>query len=275
LHESHIIGAEALVRWHHPTRGFCEPGQFIGLAEETGLILPIGRFVLEQACRQAQIWRDKFGVSLEICINLSARQFQQAGLADEIEDVLRSTGVDPSQVCLEITESIAIDNVDATAEILYKLRSLGVHMAIDDFGTGYSALGYLTSFPIDVVKIDRSFIDGVDTDPVKSAIVSSVVTLSRAIGTTTVVEGVETLAELTHLKGLGCDVAQGFFLARPMAAEALETLIVADPSLLGDVPTTQEALAEVETIEVSKRDERDERDGEVGQDVAALAAKAS
>jgi diguanylate cyclase (GGDEF)-like protein/PAS domain S-box-containing protein len=263
LHEPHIIGAEALVRWHHPTRGFLEPGQFIGLAEETGLILPIGRFVLEQACRQARMWRETFGVTLEIGINLSARQFQQAGLADEIEEVLRATGVEASQVCLEITESLAIDNVEATAEILYKLRSLGVHMAIDDFGTGYSALGYLTSFPIDIVKIDRSFIDGVDTDSVKSAIVSSVVTLSQAIGTTTVVEGVETAAELAHLKGLGCDVAQGFYLARPMAAEALETLIVGDPSLLGNV----------ERIDVTKNSK--EAGESATEKLVALAAKAS
>jgi diguanylate cyclase (GGDEF)-like protein/PAS domain S-box-containing protein len=234
LKEAHIIGAEALVRWHHPTRGFLEPGQFIALAEETGLILPIGRFVLEQACRQARAWRERFGRNLEIGINLSPRQFQQAGLAEEIEGVLEATGVDPSQVCFEITESLAVDSVQVTAEILARLRSLGVRMAIDDFGTGYSALGYLTSFPIDVVKIDRSFIDGVDADSVKSAIVSSVVTLSSAIGTTTVVEGVETAAELQHLKNLGCQVAQGYYLARPMAAESLETLIVGDPTLLGD-----------------------------------------
>jgi EAL domain-containing protein (putative c-di-GMP-specific phosphodiesterase class I) len=151
------------------------------------------------------------------------------------------TGVNPSQLCLEITESLAIDNVERTTEALLKMRSLGVRVAIDDFGTGYSALGYLTSFPIDVVKIDRSFVDGVDTDLVKSAIVSSVVTLSRAIGTTTVVEGVETQGELHHLRSLGCDVAQGFYLARPMTAEAFEILLTDDPDWTEDTTEGRES----------------------------------
>lgn len=233
LSDDTITGVEALVRWHHPERGFLAPGEFIGLAEETGLILPIGRFVLEQACRQAREWCERFGTALEVGVNLSPRQFQQAGLAEDIERILEVTGVTPSQVCLEITESLAVDDLQKTTETLLKVRSLGVRVAIDDFGTGYSALGYLTTFPIDVVKIDRSFVDGIDSDSVKSAIVSSVVTLSAAIGTTTVVEGIETPDELRHVRALGCHVAQGFHLARPMAAGTLESLLVEAPVLIG------------------------------------------
>ena len=220
-----LVGAEALVRWNHPERGLLDPEQFIALAEDTGLILPLGRIVLEQACRQARTWREALGVSVSVGVNLSARQFQHAGLADEIEAILHFTGVDPSQICLEITESLAMDDVERTSEVLARLKLLGVRLAIDDFGTGYSALGYLASFPIDVVKIDRSFVEGVDKDPVKSAIVSAVITLSQAIGSTTVVEGVETNAQLLHLQSLGCQLAQGYYLARPLTGRALEDLL--------------------------------------------------
>ncbi len=220
-----VVGVEALVRWNHPQRGLLVPGQFIGLAEDTGLILPLGRLVLEQACRKAKQWREEFGAHLSIGVNLSARQFQHAGLVEDIEDVLQATGVDPTQLCLEITESLAMDKVEWTSEVLTRLKALGVRVAIDDFGTGYSSLGYLASFPIDVVKIDQSFVEGVDVDPVKSAIVSAVITLSQAVGSTTVVEGVETAKQEEHLKSLGCLVAQGYHLARPMDAGSFEALL--------------------------------------------------
>jgi EAL domain-containing protein (putative c-di-GMP-specific phosphodiesterase class I) len=219
------VGAEALVRWHHPVRGLLAPAEFISLAEETGLILPLGHLVLEQACNQAKRWHDELGVTLTIGVNLSARQFQQPCLADEVREVIELAGVEPAQVCLEITESMAMDNVARTSEILAALKALGVKVAIDDFGTGYSSLGYLTSFPIDVVKIDRSFVDGVDVDTVKSAVVSAVINLSSAIGSTTIVEGIETVAQLEHLRGLGCTIAQGFLFARPGPAQALEDML--------------------------------------------------
>jgi diguanylate cyclase (GGDEF)-like protein len=228
LSERRIVGAEALVRWNHPQRGLLAPTSFIGLAEDSGLILPLGRQVLEHACRQARSWREELGCPLVVSVNLSARQFQQAGLLEEIEEVLHLTGVDPTQLSLEITESLAMDDIERTREILLDLKALGVRVAIDDFGTGYSALGYLTQFPVDVVKIDRSFVEGVEVDPVKSAIVSAVIKLSEAIGTTAVVEGVETRAQLDHLRGLGCHEAQGFFLAWPMPAPQLEQLIRAE-----------------------------------------------
>ncbi len=227
LSDRHILGAEALVRWNHPDHGMLLPNQFIQLAEDNGTILPIGRLVLERACRQAHAWSQQFGTRLSIGVNLSARQFQQVALADDITEVLTATGIEPSQLCLEITESLAMDDVDLTTSILTRLHTLGVRLAIDDFGTGHSSLGYLARFPIDVVKIDQSFVRDIDRDPVKSAIVSAVVALSQAIDSTTVVEGVETAAQLEELRSLGCDVAQGFYFARPVSAVGFERLLSA------------------------------------------------
>ncbi len=218
LTDRRIVGAEALVRWNHPDHGILLPAQFIELAEDNGTILPIGRIVLEQACRQAQTWQQEFGVTLQVGVNLSARQFRQAALADEVAGVLQATALEPRQLCLEITESLAMDDIELTSSILTKLRTLGVHVAIDDFGTGHSSLGYLARFPVDVVKIDQSLVRDIDHDPVQSAIVSAVVALSPAIGSTTAVEGVETLAQLEELQNLGCDVAQGYYFGRPVSA---------------------------------------------------------
>ena len=231
-----VVGAEALVRWQHPTRGLLAPIHFIGLAEDTGLILPLGRIVLERACVQARQWREQFGEPLTVAVNLSARQFQQAGLVDEIENVLVNSEVDPSQISLEITESLAMEDAERTIQLLARLKRLGVKVSIDDFGTGYSALGYLASFPVDVVKIDRSFVEKVEVDPVKSAIVSAVVNLSDAIGITTVIEGVETKPQLEHLRGLGCTMVQGYYFAKPMAAAALTELLASSMHLQGGTP---------------------------------------
>jgi diguanylate cyclase (GGDEF)-like protein/PAS domain S-box-containing protein len=243
LTDRRIVGAEALVRWHHPDHGILLPAQFIQLAEDNGTILPIGRTVLEEACSQAKAWRDKFGVSLQIGVNLSARQFQQVALAEDIAGVLRATAIDPSQLCLEITESLAMDDVDLTSSILTSLHTLGVRVAIDDFGTGHSSLGYLARFPVDVVKIDQSFVRNIEGDPVKSAIVSAVVALSQAIGSTTVVEGVETAAQLEELRRLGCDVAQGFYFARPVSAHSFDVLLQANTKTQPDLHVVREALA--------------------------------
>jgi diguanylate cyclase (GGDEF)-like protein/PAS domain S-box-containing protein len=228
LADRRIVGAEALVRWNHPEHGLLLPAQFIRLAEDNGTILPIGRAVFEQACLQAKAWQEAHGLSLQVGVNLSARQFQQDGLADEIASVIQATSVDPAQMCLEITESLAMDDVELTSTILNRLHTLGVRVAIDDFGTGHSSLGYLARFPIDVVKIDQSFVRDIDSDQVKSAIVSAVVALSQAIGSTTVVEGVETVAQLEELRNLGCDVAQGFYFARPVSATSFDKLLVAN-----------------------------------------------
>jgi diguanylate cyclase (GGDEF)-like protein/PAS domain S-box-containing protein len=220
-----VVGAEALVRWNHPLRGLLTPGEFIGLAEDTGLILPIGGFVLESACRQISEWRHRFGITPRISINLSARQFQQPQLVENIEHILLLTGVDPGQICLEITEGLAIDDVLRTTTILDRLKRLGASLAIDDFGTGYSSLSYLKQFPVDIVKIDRKFVDHIDTNPVNSAIVTAVLSLAKAVDMTTIAEGVETAAELDHLQSLGCPAIQGFFLSRPLPAAAMEQLL--------------------------------------------------
>jgi len=225
LADQRVVGAEALLRWDHPEHGILSPAQFIELAEDNGSILPIGKAVLRQACLQAKRWHDAYGVTLEVGVNLSARQFQHDGLEGEIADVLHVTGIDPSLLLLEITEGLAMDDVETTSAILTRLHGLGVRLAIDDFGTGHSSLGYLARFPIDVIKVDQSFVRDIDRDPVKSAIVSAVVALSRAIGSTTVVEGVETLSELEQIQSLGCDMAQGFYFSRPLPAGAFDELL--------------------------------------------------
>jgi EAL domain-containing protein (putative c-di-GMP-specific phosphodiesterase class I) len=235
LADEGIVAAEALLRWDHPEHGILSPAHFIELAEDNGTILPIGKVVLEHACRQARSWSESLGIQMDVAVNLSARQFQQADLEEQIAALLDKTGIEPSQLCLEITESLAMDDVDMTSSILTKLHNLGIRLAIDDFGTGHSSLGYLARFPIDIIKIDQSFVRGIDQDPVKSAIVSAVVALSQAIGSTTVVEGVETLRELEQIEGLGCDVAQGFYFSRPLPPGAFEDFLRASRQPAPDV----------------------------------------
>ena len=210
-----VVGAEALVRWRHPERGMLSPAQFIGLAEETGLILPLGRSVLEQACWTARDWTEEFGLPFGMSVNLSARQFSNPNLVQEVADILRATGLRPEQLCLEITESLAVEDLTRSISTLDQLKGLGVRLAIDDFGTGYSSLTYLKRFPVDVVKIDRSFVMGIDTTPVDSAIVTAVIGLAEAVGMTTIAEGVETEGQLRHLQRLRCPLVQGYHLGRP------------------------------------------------------------
>jgi diguanylate cyclase (GGDEF)-like protein/PAS domain S-box-containing protein len=224
-----IVGAEALVRWDHPELGTLAPEVFIGLAEETGLILPLGRAVLEEACRQAAEWA-KAAPNVSIAVNLSARQFQQYDLVREIDSVLSSTGLHPSLLCLEITESVAMDDIERTIRVLNELKELGVQLAIDDFGTGYSSLNYLKRLPVDVVKLDRSFVQELDINSVDSAIVSAVIDLAAAIGMMAIAEGVETADQLARLTSLGCPMVQGYHLARPMSAESFNALLTQQPA---------------------------------------------
>jgi diguanylate cyclase (GGDEF)-like protein/PAS domain S-box-containing protein len=218
-------GAEALVRWNHPDLGILSPGQFIGVAEETELIFPIGRLVLEQACWHARAWKGQFGLPLTMSVNLSPRQFLQPNVVDEVGAILDGTGVDPSQICLEITESLAMTDIEWVISVLLELKQLGVRVAIDDFGTGYSSLGYLKRFPVDVVKIDRSFVAGIETSAVDTAIISAVIGLAEAVGMSTVAEGVETRGQLDRLRELGCRTVQGYYLAKPMPASSMEALL--------------------------------------------------
>jgi diguanylate cyclase (GGDEF)-like protein/PAS domain S-box-containing protein len=237
LADRRIVGAEALVRWNDPDHGILLPGQFIRLAERNGTIVELEQMVLEQACRQAKTWQREFGARLQIGVNVSALHVQQRNLPEHVTKVLDSTGLEPSQLCLEITESVAMQDVMLTSTVLGELHALGVRMAIDDFGTGHSSFGYLARFPFDVVKIDQSFVCGIENDPVKSAIVSAVVALAKSTGASTVAEGVETQAQLQELTGLGCAVAQGYYFARPMPTAGFGKLLTAsvdvDLRLLG------------------------------------------
>jgi diguanylate cyclase (GGDEF)-like protein/PAS domain S-box-containing protein len=227
LRTARIVGLEALVRWEHPERGLVPPGSFIPIAEETGLILPIGRWVLETACRQASVWRAdaEIGLDLVMAVNLSPRQFRHPRLVQDVGQVLAESGLDASGLELEITEGTAMGDADATVKTLEHLKAIGIRLAIDDFGTGYSSLGYLKRFPIDVLKVDRSFVAGLPANRGDAAIVRAVVGLSRALGLKAVAEGVETPEQLAELRGLGCDQGQGYLFGRPSATEVADVML--------------------------------------------------
>lgn len=215
-----VRGVEALVRWRSPQRGVLWPQQFVPVAEETGLIVPMGRWVLEEACRDIRQWTLEHPdrPPLTVSVNLSALQFAQHRLAEEVAETLRSTGLPASQLCLEITETVLMSDTSSTQSTLDALHALGVSVAIDDFGTGYSSLSYLKRFAIDVVKLDRTFIEGLVTDPVDAEIASAVIRLSAALGISTVAEGVETDSQRQMLAALGCPLIQGYLTARPLPA---------------------------------------------------------
>lgn len=214
-----MIGAEALVRWQHPDLGLVFPTEFIGLAEETGLIVPIGDWVLERVCKLGRQWRDKGLPSVCISVNLSARQFQQRNLVSRIAQILDQTGLDPDYLGLEITESIAMKNADFTISALNELKKMGIHFSLDDFGTGYSSLSYLKRFPLETLKIDRSFVRDITTDPNDAAIVQAVIALAHSLKLNVVAEGVETEGQLSYLKGHGCDQVQGYYFSHPLSEE--------------------------------------------------------
>ena len=222
-----IVGVEALVRWEHPELGLVLPSDFIPLAEETGLIVPLGRWVLREACRQAKEWQEgrPAGSSLFMSVNLSARQFRDPDLAGQVEDVLEETGLDPGSLVLEITESTLMEDAPSTVAILERLKAFGVRVAIDDFGTGYSSLSYLKRFPVDVIKIDRSIVSGLERDPGNAAIVSATITLAHALDLEVVAEGVETEGEVAELHNLGCDLGQGYYWWKPRPAKETAALL--------------------------------------------------
>ena len=222
-----IVGTEALVRWEHPDRGLLEPAEFITVAEECGLIIPLGRWVLEQACRQAQRWNTRGGGAVEVAVNLSSRQLLQPDLVEQVRAMVSESGVDPElmHMCLEITESVMMDDAVVTMRTLERLKELGVRIAVDDFGTGYSSLAYLSRFAVDVLKIDRSFVAGLGARDQSRAIVASIVELGHALGLEVVAEGVETEEQLDLLREVGCDLAQGFLLARPQPADRVTALL--------------------------------------------------
>jgi diguanylate cyclase (GGDEF)-like protein len=221
LEADRICAFEALLRWNHPTRGLVSPVEFIPVAEETGLIVPIGNWVLQEACRQARNWPS----DISVAVNVSSVQFRKSGLANAVMQALAVSGIDPARLELEITESIFLENSDATLSVLHSLRALGIKIALDDFGTGYSSLSYLQSFPFDKIKIDRSFIQELLNRPGASAIVQAIIDLARALGMETTAEGVEDSAQLSELRIHGCSSVQGFLFSRPVkAADAMRLI---------------------------------------------------
>ena len=227
LADARVLGHEALVRWAHPTRGLIAPDQFITIAEESGLIVPLGEWVLREACRQAKSFqtRDERWSGLTMSVNLSGRQLGQVDLADMVSSALQDADLRPEHLQLEMTESVLMDDAAATITILQTLKDLGLRLGVDDFGTGYSSLAYLRRFPVDVLKIDRSFIDGLGKDLEDSAIVAALVSLADTLGLTTIAEGVETELQRESLLVLGCTRAQGYFFGRPVPAHDAETAL--------------------------------------------------
>jgi diguanylate cyclase (GGDEF)-like protein/PAS domain S-box-containing protein len=226
-----IEGWEALVRWKHPERGMIPPLDFISLAEETGLIVPLGKWVLEEAVRQASLWATRFPADPPhlISVNISGRQFQQRDLIGTVLSALNENGFDPRCLKLEITESVMMRDPQASLEAMKVFRSHQIHLVIDDFGTGYSSLSYLKRFPVDTLKVDKSFVDGLGKDPESTAIVQAVISLAKSLGMRVTAEGIETREQLEHLRSLDCDQGQGYFLARPLSAVAAEELLMKNP----------------------------------------------
>ncbi len=220
-----VVSFEALLRWRHPELGMISPGQFIPIAEDTQLIVPIGAWVLHEACRQNQAWRAQGLPPVRIAVNLSSVQFQQPDLEVQIAGVLEETGLDPDGLELELTESLLLHKADATLQTLRTIKDMGIHMSIDDFGTGYSSLSYIKRFPIDALKIDRSFIREVTTSPEDAAITTSIILMGKSLDLTVVAEGVETRSQLEFLRVLECDEAQGYLFSRPVPAEEAATLL--------------------------------------------------
>jgi len=224
-----VVGVEALVRWQHPELGILPPARFIGLAEETGLIIEIGETVLRRACRQTLDWEAQGHGRLRMAVNISARHFQQKGFLERIIAILDETGLDPKRLELELTETSIMENAAAAADLLGQLRALGVRIAIDDFGTGYSSLSYLKQLPIDTVKLDRSFVSGATTDPNDAALVMAIITLAHNLCLKVIAEGVETNEQKAFLSLLRCDEGQGYLFGKPMPPDVFAATLTPDP----------------------------------------------
>ena len=221
-----IVGAEALIRWNHPKRGRITPDKFIPLAEESGLIRPIGEWILDHACRQMQAWHNEGLNELKIGVNLSGVQFKQSDLFHNITQILFNSSLEAEYLELELTENILMENIPTNVQKLNLLKKLGVKIALDDFGTGYASLGYLHQFPFDILKIDACFVRNIDSNRVSAVIVENTISMAHQLGLQVVAEGVETEAELNFLKHVQCDVVQGFWLSRPLGAKDFQKLVM-------------------------------------------------
>ena len=218
LQSGSIVGVEALLRWNHPELGLVSPVDFIPVAEESGLIVPIGRWMLYTACQQAASWRDAGLGMINMSVNLSVRQTKEASLIGDILAALRQAGLSPSQLELEITETVLMENVHENVELLHRLQTEGIRLSIDDFGTGYSSMAYLKRFPIDQLKIDRTFVRDIPGDGDDEAITTAIIAMAHSLGLSVVAEGVETEAQLQFLRAAGCDIMQGFYYSKPLPA---------------------------------------------------------
>ncbi len=246
LDNGQLAGFEALIRWQHPVRGFINPADFIPLAEDTGLIVPIGEWILKRACEQLSKWQWQAPAnrSLFMSVNLSSKQIAQPDLVDVIRDILEETHVEAKHIKLEITESAVMDNAEMAVRLLKRLKALGVGLSIDDFGTGYSSLGYLHRFPVNTLKIDRSFVGRIGEATENAEIVRTIVSLAENMGMDVVAEGVETLNQLSHLRGLKCQYGQGYLFSRPIDAESVTGWISRKPHWQADLfPVANEYFA--------------------------------
>jgi EAL domain-containing protein (putative c-di-GMP-specific phosphodiesterase class I) len=232
LNSGCIVGLEALLRWQHPERGWISPEKFVPLAEETGIIGAIGDWVIREACRQMRAWENGPLKNLRIAVNVSVQQFSKDSFVDTVLRTLWQSGIKPQQLELEITESFLMRDVDTTRAALQRLGDAGLSLSIDDFGTGYSSLGYLRQFPVDALKIDRSFVNDLPFNSDAVAICSAIIAMARELKLIVIAEGVETDAQLEFLRAQGCDQAQGYLISKPIRADELETYIATDPRFL-------------------------------------------
>jgi EAL domain-containing protein (putative c-di-GMP-specific phosphodiesterase class I) len=220
-----ILGTEALIRWNHPEKGLIFPDEFIGVAESTGIILDMGPWIIEECAIQIQKWNDLGFTELHVAINLSARQFQDSSLVSFISNIITKYGLDPSKLEFEITESVTMSNMEATLRVLNDLKSIGVTIAIDDFGTGYSSLAYLKKFPIDTLKIDKSFIMDMLDDHEDKVIAQTIISMAHLLGYKTIAEGVETITHAKLLESMGCDQLQGYYFCKPIRKDEFTTYL--------------------------------------------------
>ena len=231
LNNHRLVGAETLIRWNHPEQGLIPPEQFIPLAEETGLIIPIGEWALAEACRQARRWQQRHLPMLHIAVNLSPRHLIRNNLVELVGRILQQTGLEPDFLELEITESLLMTDIKAFAHSLQELKTLGVKLAIDDFGTGYSSLSYLQKLPVDYVKIDQSFVRDIHNKPEDATIASAIIGMAHGLGLKVIAEGVETFSQLSFLQSQHCDIVQGFYFSEPLSAEQMTHLLLKNEPL--------------------------------------------